>query len=212
MSYCEPCWISDYHFEKAANHRLSGDGRVILDGQPLTSNAANAGEMLVVWGSAHEGQLTLDPSFVVNGPAALPETNGPYRVEGLDVTGKKEFSLSFSPTPVEFGGGSFVFLVPYQDDWSDSLDRLVLTGPEGSYTLARNAAAPLAVVTDRFTGRIRAIIRDWDGGPLPGEGGPADRPIVGRTPLVVPQLRWPVTEPPQYLPGASFSGRPRSSG
>ena len=133
MSYCGPVWISDYHFEKATKHRLGGDGGIILDGQPLTSNAANAGEMLVVWGSVREGQLTLDPSFVVNGPAALPETNGPYRVEGLDVTGRKEFSLSFSPTPVEFGGGNFVFLVPYQDDWSDSLDRLVLTGPEPGF-------------------------------------------------------------------------------
>ena len=170
MSYCDPRWTSDYHFSKATRHRLNGDGGVRLDGSPPLSDAAGTGQTLVVWGSVHEGRLTLDPSFVLNGPAALPGKVGPYRVEGLDVTGTVEFSVSFSPTPMEFGGGSFVFLVPYQDDWADALDRLVLTGPEGSYTLARGTETPLAVVTDRATGRIRAIVRDWDGGPLPGEG------------------------------------------
>ena len=46
---------------------------------------------------------------------------------------------------------------------------MVLTGPEGEYTLTRDGEPEMAVLTDPVTGRLRAIVRDWDGGPLPGE-------------------------------------------
>ena len=169
MGYCSPDWISDYHFSRATLHRLAGDGGVVLDGSPA-AGGADRGEMLVVWGSVGDGRMRLDPSFVIDGPPALSETDGPYRVEGLDRNGRPEFSLSFSPTPLEFGGGGFVFFVPWKDEWAGALDRIVLAGPEGEYTLTRSGTPPLAVVTDPSTGRIRAILRDWDGGALPGEG------------------------------------------
>ena len=167
MSYCVPTWISDYHFSRATSHRLNGDGGVILDGE---GGGGDRGDMLVVWGSVRDGRVRLDPAFVVEAPPALPETDGPYRIEGLDADGVTGFSLSFSPTPLEFGGGSFVYMVPWEAGWADSLDRISLAGPEGEHTLTRFAAPPTAVVTDPSTERIRAIIRDWDGGPLPGEG------------------------------------------
>ena len=171
MSYCNPVWISDYHFTRSTLHRLDDDGGVELDGGQLRPPAAgNAGEMLVVWGSVRDGELELDPAFVLDGPPALPETGGPYSVEGLGPDGGAEFSISFSPTPLEFGGGGFVYFVPWEADWADSLDRIVLTGPEGEYTLTREGEAPVAVVTDPSTGTIQAIIRNWDGGALPGEG------------------------------------------
>ena len=170
MSYCDPAWISDYHFTKATNHRLSGDGGVQLDGGSAASGGQARGEMLVVWGSVRDGEVKLDPAFVLDAPPALPETDGPYRVEGLGPDGQREFSLSFTPTPLEYGGGGFVFFVPWEADWADSLDRMVLSGPEGEDTLTRSGAPAMAVVTDPSTGRIQAIIRDWEGGPLPGEG------------------------------------------
>ncbi len=170
MSYCDPAWISDYHFTKATNHRLGGDGGVRLDGGSAASGGRARGEMLVVWGSVRDGRVLLDPSFVLDGPPALPETGGPYRVEGVGAGGRTEFSLSFTPTPLEYGGGGFVFFVPWKADWADSLDRIVLSGPEGEDTLTRSGAPAMAVVTDPSTGRIQAIIRDWEGGPLPGEG------------------------------------------
>ena len=170
MTYCDPVWISDYHFTRATNHRLSGDGGVELDAGSAAGGAGTRGEMLVVWGSVQDGRMRLDPSFVLDGPPVLPETEGPYRVEGLASDGRTEFSLSFTPAPLEFGGGGFVFLVPWEADWADALDRLVLTGPEGEFTLTRSGTPPMAVVTEPSTGRIQAIIRDWDGGPLPGEG------------------------------------------
>ena len=107
---------------------------------------------------------------MLDGPPVLPETGGAYRVDGLAGDGRTEFSLSFSPTPLEYGGGGFVFFVPWEADWADTLDRIVLAGPEGEYTLTRDGSPPMAVVTDPSTGRIQAIVRDWDGGPLPGEG------------------------------------------
>ena len=163
MGYCSPDWISDYHFKRAFDHRLDRDGGVSLN--PVVSSRP----VLVVWGSVRDGHMALEPSFLVKGPVSLPEADGPYRVDGLGVGGQTEFSLSFSPTPLEFGGGSFVFLVPYEPNWAGTLDRLVLTGPEGSHTMTRSSASPMAVVTDRSTGRIRAIIREWDGRRIPGE-------------------------------------------
>ena len=111
----------------------------------------------------------LEPAFVLDGPVVLPEAGGPYRLDGLGAGGEARFSLSFTPTPLAYGGGSFVFFVPYESEWADNLDRIVLTGPEGEYTVTRGSEPRMAVVTGRSSGRIRAIIRDWDGEPLPGE-------------------------------------------
>jgi hypothetical protein len=167
MTYCDPVWISDYYFDLSTTHRLNGDAGVDLNGG---SNSSDRGEMLVVWGSLLDGELKLDPAFVVEGPPELPRTDGPYRVEGLGAGGETRFSLSFTPTPLAYGGGTFVFFIPYEPEWAGNLDRLVLAGPEGEYTVTRDGEPGMAVVTDRSTGRIRAIIRNWDGGPLPGEG------------------------------------------
>ena len=169
MGYCSRRWISDYHFNKAFAHRLAGDGGVVLEAAPPAGSGV-PGEVLVIWGTVQNGQLTLDPAFVVHGPAALPDSDGPYRVVGMGVDGQPEFAISFSPTPGEYGAAGFVFLVPYDPEWAETLDRLVLTGPEGTDTLTRTGSPPVAVVTDPVNGRIRAIIRNWDGGPLPGEG------------------------------------------
>ena len=166
MSYCAPqIWISDFQFRLATTHRLNGDGGVDLDGKP----SPNRGKMLVVWGSVLDGELTLDPAFVVDAPAELPGADGPYQVEGLGAGGETLFSLSFTPTPLEHGGGTFVYFVPYDSGWTDDLDRMVLDGPEGEYTMTRDGESEMAVLTDPATGLIQAIIRNWDGGPLPGE-------------------------------------------
>ena len=165
MSYCNPAWVSDYHFARALAHRLDGDAGVDLD----CGSRANRAKMLVVWGSVRDGELKLDPAFVLEGPAELPETDGPYRIEGLGADARTRFSLSFAPTPLEHGGSTFVYFVPWNPEWAASLDRMVLTGPEGRYPLTRDGHPALAVLTDPSAGTIRAIVRNWDGGPIPGE-------------------------------------------
>ena len=170
MGYCfERVWTSDYHFDRAMTHRLNGDGGINHDADTGAPPGADRGEMLVVWGAVREGRLFLEPAFVLEGPVVLPESDGPYRVEGLGKNGETRFSLSFSPVPLAHGGSSFVFFVPYEREWADNLERMVLAGPEGEDTLTRYGESEMAVLTDPSTGRIRSIVRDWDGGPLPGE-------------------------------------------
>ena len=170
MGYCfDDIWISDFHFKRAMDHRLHRDGGINHHPQPAAAEGPGRGDVLVVWGGVWDGRLMLEPAFVLDGPVVLPEAGGPYRVEGLGAGGEARFSLSFTPTPLADGGGSFVFFVPYESEWADDLDRIVLTGPEGEHTVTRGSEPLMAVVTDRSTGRIQAIIRDWDGGPLPGE-------------------------------------------
>ncbi len=106
MGYCRVrFWISDYHFDRATTHRLTGDGGVDLEG----GSEPDRGEMLVVWGSVRGGELALDPAFVLEGPVELPDTDGPYRVEGLGADGESMFSLSFTPTPRGGGGAGFAY-------------------------------------------------------------------------------------------------------
>ena len=112
--------------------------------------------------------LALDPSFVVDAPALLPVRGGPYRVDGVGRGGGRVFSLDFEVRPSDHAHGVFVFTVPYDPDVDGALDRLVLTGPEGTHALEQRSAPPMAMVTDPATGRLRAILRDWDGA-LPGE-------------------------------------------
>ena len=171
MGYCPPqVWISDFQFNKALDHRMNGDGGINHDADPSPPGAGEHGDVLVVWGGVWEGELTLEPSFVVAGPTVLPEGPGPYRVDGVGADGESLFSISFSPHPLAYGGGSrFVFMLPYQTEWADALDRMVLAGPEGDYRVDRGGKTETAVLTDRATGRLLGIIRDWDGRPLPGE-------------------------------------------
>ena len=178
MGYCRVrFWISDYHFNRATTHRLAGDGGVDPGGGPEPGR----GQMLVVWGSVRGGGLTLDPAFVLEGPVELPDTDGPYRVEGLGADGESAFSLSFTPTPREGGGAGFAYFVPYRPEWATTLDRIVLTGPEGEDIVTRDGEPEMAVLTDASTGTIRAIVRNWDGGPLPAEET-ADVTISGGIP------------------------------
>ena len=67
------------------------------------------------------------------------------------------------PTEDGHGGSHFFFAVPIEPEWEDSLERIVLTGPEGWAAVDREDERAITVVRDRATGRIRAILRDWDG-------------------------------------------------
>ena len=170
MSYCfDDIWISDYQFDRSMTHRLNGDGGINHDADPGAAPGPDRGEMLVVWGGIRDGRPVLEPAFVLKGPVVLPEADGPYRVDGLGEDGETRFSLSFSPIPLDHGGSSFLYFIPYEPEWADNLERMVLTGPEGEYTVTRDGEPEMAVLSDPSTGRIRAIVRDWDGGPLPGE-------------------------------------------
>ena len=88
--------------------------------------------------------------------------DGPYHLEGFgsDVI---LFSLSFTPGQDKFGDKYFLFAIPIEQDWEASLDRIVLTGPEGSVAIGADDQRSLSVFRDATTGEVRGILRDWDG-------------------------------------------------
>lgn len=157
MSYCHPQWISDYNFRKAFEYRLRTETR----SRRLAARDEPRGSRLLLRGHVSaEGELHLDPAFALDAPAQLPSGTGPYRVAGFSGDGAPAFALDFDMEMVSEGGGSFVFLVPFAEERIASLERIVLSGPEGSTTLDRETrASPVAIVMDGATGRIRAILR-----------------------------------------------------
>ena len=139
MGYCRPRWISDFSFLKAMDYRLNREDDVL--GSDV-SDPAPRGRTLMVWGSAGDGELLLEPAFMIGAPPTLPNEDGPYRLEGFGPAGELHFSLSFTPTPDEFGGGHFQFAVPHDPDTDGALDRVVLSGPEGVFTLGPSSTPP----------------------------------------------------------------------
>ncbi len=170
MTYCRTSpWISDYHFKKVIDHRagLAGD----IAGARRVA-AAPPFDMLVLWGGVADGEILLEPAYPMHAPPLLPEEPGPYRIRGIGSDGRTLLALDFTPGEDAYGDRHFFFTVPLEAEWEDSLERIVLTGPEGMVAVDRDDERALTVVTERGTGRIRAILRDWEGG-LPAALGDA---------------------------------------
>ena len=152
-------WLSDHSFTKTLDYRLD-----LASAQARAARSGAAQETLLLWGGVHEGNLRLEPAFAHDARLKLPEVPGPYRLEGLDAEGRRLFSLSFTPDALDHGGGSFLFAIPFEPAWTEDLDRITLTGPEGSTTLDRDTGGRAALIIDRASGRVRAIARDWSVG------------------------------------------------
>ena len=152
-------WISDRNFTRALNHRLD-----LASAPALFAQRAAAQETLLLWGGVHEGDLRLEPAFAHDARLKLPQAPGPYQLEGRDAEGRRLFSFSFTPDALAHGGGSFLFAIPFEPAWTEDLDRITLTGPEGSTTLDRETGGRAAMVIDRASGRVRTIARDWSVG------------------------------------------------
>ncbi len=152
MGYCTPRWISDYHFTKAMIFRI--------DEESPAATRSPAEPVLLLWGSAGEEELLLEPAFAVEAPPVLPVEEGPYRLDGYDGAGGQVFSLRFSPREASQGGRHFAFAVPLSPEAVTALDAIRLTGPTGALTVDRTTSrSPVALVTDDATGRVRAILR-----------------------------------------------------
>ena len=157
MGYCEfdPEWISDYHFSKALHFRLVDDHRANL--------TAREAESLLLWGGADaDGELYLNPAFVVDAPPVLPDVAGEHRIAGRTADGDELFSLGFTlpETGDGDGRGSFVFALPADPAWAGNLANITLSGPGGSATLDGDTDLPMTVLLDPVNGQVRAILRD----------------------------------------------------
>ncbi len=156
MSYCNPDWISDFHFVKALIYRRSEE-------RPVPAARAASATNLLLWGEVNDlGELILHPSFAVDAPPFLPESGGPYRLTGEDEAGNTLFALSFGTAEIADATGSvFAFVLPIRPDWPDRLHRIAFSGPEGVNTVDRSGGTAAAIMLDRTTGAVRGILRDW---------------------------------------------------
>ncbi len=171
MGYCyERGWLSDYHYEKVIDVREKKEGGETAARRPAAGARV---ETLVLSGGVRDGELRIEPLHSMFMRAKLPEGPGAYRLEGLDQDGQAEFSVSFTPGEDKHGNKYFVFALPIEDHWAGSLDRITLAGPEGVATVDSDDRRSITIVTDPSTGRIRALLRDWEG-PLPAVLGDAD--------------------------------------
>lgn len=161
MSYCYPQWISDYSFtamleyrlDEAAGARIPGSGRAADSG-------AGRGDMLLIWGGVQDGELRLEPAFVRTTSPSLPPRPGRYLLSGVDGSGRQLFSLRFEPTEVDERNHAFTYALPFEPAWAEALDRLTLSGPEGSVSLDRDRGGRAALFVDRATGRVWGMSRD----------------------------------------------------
>ena len=157
MSYCLPKWISDYHFAKALRFRL-GDTE-----STSVSTAAAARRSLLLWGGVSADALPyLEPAFVVEASAVLPDSPGDHRLTGSASSGAELFSLSFTMPEMADGNGSssFAFVLPVWPGWEESLASITLSGPEGSFTLDGESDLSMAILRNPRNGQVRGILRD----------------------------------------------------
>ena len=168
MTYCTSRpWLSDFYFEKVIDYRAGIAGDV---SPALVAGAQPPGDMLVLWGGVLGGELRLDPPFSMRTTARLPDEPGPYRILGSGSDGRSLFSLDFTPGEDGHGNGHFFFAIPIEPGWAETLERITLVGAEGVVAIDGDDERALTVVTERGTGRIRAILRDWEA-PLPAALG-----------------------------------------
>lgn len=178
MGYCRPSWISDYSYAKAFAFRTEMEATVLQGSgardMAASGSAFTGGRNMLLWGRTGPGMLALEPSFMVDLPVAMPTGEGPYRLDGVGPNGERRFSFGFAPREVEFGSGQFLFTVPFDPARDGALERIVLSGPDGVVELEARGSGPMALVTDRTTGRVRGMLRDWRA------GSAAVRRLVGR--------------------------------
>ena len=157
MSYCGSRWISDYHFSNALRYRLFDEGAAAV------SAASASTRSLLLWGGVGANSVPfLEPAFLIDAPAALPDSAGEFRITGRTAGGGQLFSLSFTMPPTADGDGSssFAFALPVRTGWEDSLATITLSGPGGSVTLDGESDIPMAILRNPRTGQVRGILRD----------------------------------------------------
>ena len=93
----------------------------------------------------------------------MPTGGGVWRLTGFGPGGERVFDFGFSPSETEHGGANFRFNVPYDPERDGAIESVVLSGPDGEVTLGRSSTPPMAIIRDRATGQVRAILNNWAG-------------------------------------------------
>ncbi len=151
-----PNWVSDYHFSNALRYRLRDAGRPSFD-----KGDAEVRSLLLWGGVDDDGDPFLEPAFVVDAPATLPDAAGDHRLTGRTADGSELFSLSFAMPDVPDGNGSsaFAFTLPVQGSWAGALASITLSGPGGSVRLDDGSDSAVAIVRNPRSGQVRGFLR-----------------------------------------------------
>ena len=64
------------------------------------------------------------------------------------------------------GGSRFLFTIPAEPGWGESLAGVTLSGPDGAATLDAETDRPVAIIRNRVHGRVIAILRGAPTGAL----------------------------------------------
>ncbi|HKU60942.1 MAG TPA: hypothetical protein VJQ44_06985 [Gemmatimonadales bacterium] len=159
MGYCSSEWISDYTYLGVLNYRAQ---------HPLSAAVGQAAQSaLLVWGRIERGRVILEPAFRVYTRPSLPQTSGPYRIEGRAADGSSLLRLDFAPAEVADAPDaprSFAFAVPLSSDRADRLATLTLAGEGRTATVS---AAPQAAAVDVRSGAAGRVHLRWDAGRAP---------------------------------------------
>ncbi|MCY4574161.1 MAG: hypothetical protein OXF01_15330 [Gemmatimonadetes bacterium] len=165
MSYCVPYWTGEYSFTTALRYRLREVGKAQAAQRTAPTRS------ILLWGGVNpDGDLFMEPAFVVDAPPSLPRGDGDYRLEGTTSGGDLLYSLDFEMPQVVDGEGAraFAFAVPIQPEWTGALARITLSGPGGSFTLDEESDRSVVILIDPRRHEVRGILD------LPGlEGGKA---------------------------------------
>ncbi len=151
MSYCRGGWISDYHVTNSLHHRLEAE---------TATGTVKTWSVLVWGGTDADGNLFLEPAFMVNAIPTLPTAGGEFQLRGRTETGGDAFSFSFDMLyipDVEDERSSFVFAVPVT--WTGPLTSISLAGGDESVALDQASNSPMTILRDAVTGQIRAMLR-----------------------------------------------------
>jgi hypothetical protein len=136
MSYCNPQWISDYTYKKILAFRAASP-----IGFRAQAGGAAKEPCLLVWGLRRDGEVFLEPAFSITTRPSIPAP-GPYRVEGLDASGRLLWSQSFdlmrTTLPSDETSAGFCFAVPMSASLLDRIDALRIV--ESGQELARRAS------------------------------------------------------------------------
>jgi hypothetical protein len=173
MSYCDPRWISDYTYKKILTFR---------DGSSIGLRKEAQGEApkepcLLIWGLRRNGEMLLEPAFLVATRPSIPAA-GPYRVEGLDVSGHRlwsqEFDLMRTTHPSDPTSAGFCFAVPMSVGLLDRIhalrivrggEELVRRAPTGPWPGQAYRQTPTEVSLSRFG--EQAVDLGWDSSRAP---------------------------------------------
>lgn len=154
MSYCgeREKWTSGFYHSQALGWRLREN--------ESRAQTADRTRSLMVWGGVQpDGELTLEPAFVLDAVPTRHIRPGPYRLTGRDHRGTELFSHSLAMGSIDNGGGAFALMIPVQPEWETTLDRIELVGPEGRTHVSRDGATASILLTDPLSGQIRGFLR-----------------------------------------------------